>query len=326
MHKYRCAYCAYESDHRWLGRCPIDLGGCGAIRNCHKTGFSDEAIAARRRTLGSLAEAPAVDERPRVRTGIASFDELTSGGPPVGTLSIISGEGGAGKTTLEMMLADGVVREQKGSTALFVSSEQDLPRLYEIAQRCGLSSPHVKIAGIVHDIHEIVAMVRNIKPAFLVVDSIHETTMHGVRASSNAEVLMDVTRMLRTLCQKEQIAGMGVAHMTRAGEIRAPATLDHYVDAMLEFDVRMKNKNGEVDEATRGYRKLTLAVKSRIGPGGSCYFNMTREGVITPLDEDTYFGRKKKRKHEDGEEVSPDDKPRPSNLIRLADKYRKSED
>lgn len=300
--------CDHEDKKRWFGACP----GCGRFWNIIK--YDVEAARRARRT--TLASTEAIEIIPRVATGLKEFDDLTSGGIPEGAVVVISGHAGSGKTTLNLMLAAGAAEHHRRKCALYASAEEANAGLLEKAQRCGLTTPNVELMGSESNIYAITARAEVIKPALLIIDSIQEMYLGN---DDFPDRLVEIARFLKKFCAKEKIACLIVSHLSRAGEVRAPTTLDHIVDAMLEFDPRIKeNKQGEVDEATRGYRKLTLAMKSRIGTSGSRFFNMTAAGVITPLDEDTYYGRKKKRTV-----VGDDDPPPKPRNLKLVEKYRK---
>lgn len=303
--------CDHQDTVRWLGRCP----GCGRLWNVIKY----DVDAARRARTTTLANAEEVKPIPRVATGVEYFDEVTNGGLPEGSVVIISGPAGTGKTTLNLILADGAATHHRRKRALYASAEETNAQLLEKAHRCGLRNPNVELMGDEANIYNITARAEQTRPALLIIDSLQEMYLDG---GDNMAVL----HHLKHFCTKEKVACLVVSHVTRGtGEVRGPTAIDHYVDAMLEFDPKPKlRKDGEEDPATEGWRRLKLAMKTRIGPSGSRYFNMTREGLIVPLDEDTFFGRKKKRASDD--DGPPPDRPRRPNLVLLADKYRKKDE
>ena len=276
---------------------------CGTFASVEKFGAPEEATAG----LSTMAKAVEVKPRPRVATDFKQFDDLTSGGIPKGATAIISGPPGAGKTTLGLILCAGVARG--GKRALYASAEEPLVSLLEKAQRCGFSDPNVALIGNEDkggDVYSVAARAEKFNPAFMIFDSIQEMFLDDCGGGiGSTEQMLAVLEYLRDFCAREKIACVIMSHVNRSGEVRGPTTLDHRVEAMLEFDSREKEgKNGELDEKTRGYRKLSLTMKTRIGRPGSCYFNMNAEGVVEPLSEETYFGKKR------------------SNLVSLAEKYR----
>lgn len=305
---YRCAnrkrfhddgipYCTYEAPAKWLGRCPE----CYLPGNPERSGFDDAASAAAQKDF-SLASAATFTPRPRVATNLEPFDALTGGGIPEGATVLISGESGIGKTTLLLKLCDGAATGRH--KAFFITSEEQQIGLLEKAQRLGVANPNVIARGIAEDSGDIYKMAKvadEIRPSFMVIDSIQESFVSDLPYRiGSAEQQVGVLKFLRKFCEKRGIACMIISHVNKSGEIKGSTAIEHLTEAVLEFDSReVLDADHETIEETKGWRRLTLAVKTRIAPRGSRLFKMTVEGQFTDLTEadlDRYSNVKEKRK------------------------------
>jgi DNA repair protein RadA/Sms len=273
--KYICQSCGYESP-RWVGKCPE----CGAFNT-----IAEEKVAPKAR-VNSLSAGRAGREysggsgsRPqslatvgaaaaaRVTTGIAEFDRVLGGGLVPGSLVLIGGDPGIGKSTL---LIEAAVRlaEEEGS-GLYVSGEESVEQIKLRAERLGLQSEHLLLAAET-DLLQIESFIRNQKPAFAVVDSIQTTAHPGLdSAPGTLTQVREAATILQRAAKEEGVAIFIVGHVNKEGNLAGPRALEHIVDAVLQL---------EGDEHNQ-YR-LLRATKNRFGSTNELgVFEMTESGM-----------------------------------------------
>ena len=270
-----CQECGYEST-QWMGKCI-----CGAWNS-----FVEEKVLpmpeddVRRRTggaggSGQGAARPArlseigTQDYARVDTGIGELNRVLGGGLVRGSLVLISGEPGIGKSTIIMQTAANIAR--RGSTVLYVSGEEsevcrEIPQtLYVLAET---NMENVELA------------CENCKPDFLIIDSIQ--TMYSNQLDSAPGSVSQVRmcgNQLMKLGKTKNLPIFIVAHVTKSGDLAGPKTVEHLVDCVLNF-------TGERDQELRVMR----AYKNRFGTTSEIgAFRMEAEGLIEVRDISASF-------------------------------------
>ncbi|MGW4241098.1 DNA repair protein RadA [Nocardia sp. NPDC004722] len=254
---YRCAECSHEVA-KWVGRCP-DCGGWGTIE---EVASSSAAVAVGRRAmLPSTAAVPisAIDSNKTFArgTGVSELDRVLGGGIIPGSVVLLSGEPGVGKSTLLLEVAHRWARA-RDEIALYVTAEESAGQVRLRADRTGAVHDKVYLAAE-SDLGTILGHVEQVKPSLLVVDSVQ--TMLAADADGvigGVTQVRSVTAALTSLAKASGIAVLLVGHVTKDGAVAGPRTLEHLVDVVLQFEgdkhssLRMvrgiKNRFGSTDE------------------------------------------------------------------------------
>jgi DNA repair protein RadA/Sms len=263
---YRCSDCG--TDHpKWAGRCE----GCGAWNTLIEEIV--ESAAARPRGP-SVSDHPPVrladvssDEFPRLTTGMAEFDFVLGGGVVPGSLVLIGGEPGIGKSTLLLQVAARL--EAAGVSTLYVAGEESAAQVKLRADRIEEDAGPVRILPEVR-VDAIIAQAGVVGANVLIVDSIQTTFTDDLDgAPGNVGQVRECAARLMRFAKSSGAAVFLVGHVTRGGVIAGPKTLEHVVDTVVYFE----------GEASNDFRILR-AVKNRFGSVDEVgVFEMTTEGL-----------------------------------------------
>ena len=272
--RYVCQDCG-EAFLRWEGQCRA----CGAWNSLVETVVRDGPRAVRPRAIGATASATvplssiADEDAPRLPTGIGELDRVLGGGLVPGSLVLVGGEPGIGKSTLLLQAAAGV-----GGSVLYASGEESAAQVRLRAGRLGLlDAPAGRTIEVLaeHDVGTIVEAARRMRPALVVVDSIQTATVEELdgAAGSVGQVRESAVRLM-DFAKGEGIAVVLVGHVTKDGSIAGPKTLEHLVDAVIALE-------GERYAALR----LVRAAKNRFGSTEEVgVFEMAGSGLLEVSD------------------------------------------
>lgn len=267
--QYFCNECGYESA-KWLGRCP----GCMAWNS-----FTEEVVARKPRResnaetarVVNIADVSAHDDL-RIISGIAEFDKVLGGGIVSGSLLLLGGDPGIGKSTLAMQVA--MCLSKQNVTVLYVSGEESAQQIKLRAQRLGdCGGKLLLFTGT--DIDEILLVATQHKPQLLIIDSIQTMFDQSITSApgSVSQVRECAGRLLR-FAKEQNVAVVIVGHITKDGQIAGPKILEHMVDVVLYF------------EGERNYNfRILRAKKNRFGGINDCgIFSMRAEGLVEVLN------------------------------------------
>lgn len=260
---WRCQECG-ASAPKWIGRCP-DCGEYGTYVEEIEAPREAHASTPRRAAV-PLSEASAV-EHVRVETGITELDGVLGGGLVPGSLVLIGGEPGIGKSTL-LLQATGSL-SASGRTILYVCGEESPEQVGMRARRLGIEGTGVSLLSEV-DIAHVEATVAQASPDLLVIDSIqtvYDPELAGAPGSVG-QVRASTARLMR-IAKDAGVTTIIVGHVTKDGAIAGPRVLEHMVDTVLYFE-------GDRDHAFR----IVRCVKNRFGSASEIgIFEMGETGL-----------------------------------------------
>lgn len=254
---YVCQECGYESS-KWVGQCICGAWNTMVEEKVVETPANDSR---RRASAGArpskLKEIGAAGDYIRIDTGIGELNRVLGGGLVKGSLTLISGEPGIGKSTMIIQAAANLAKSL--GTVLYVSGEESEAQIKMRADRvCGTLSENLYILAETN-MENIVAACDNLKPRFLIIDSIqtmYTQTLDSVPGSVSQ--VRDVGNQLMKLGKTGDIPVFIVAHVTKNGELAGPKIVEHLVDCVLNFtgerdhDLRIlrvfKNRFGTTSE------------------------------------------------------------------------------
>ncbi len=228
-----CQNCGAESA-KWIGRCP----SCKEWNTYHEEIIAPAAkrntsfIQGQEKRKPELLDSIEADEKNRQKTGIAELDRILGGGMVSGSLILLGGEPGVGKSTLALQLALGL----KQTTILYVSGEESEEQISLRARRLKNSNPLCYILCET-ELENILAHSENIKPGLIIIDSI-QTISTGMLESSAGSV-SQVRECAAQLLKYSKITGIPVfliGHITKDGTLAGPKVLEHIVDVVLYFE------------------------------------------------------------------------------------------
>jgi len=276
--RHRCIDCG-TTTARWAGRCP----GCGEWNTLIEESTLDPlARAVEDLDLDSLLVPLAsvdVDEAAAVPTGVDEFDRVLGGGLVPGSVTLLGGEPGIGKSTLLLQVL--VARALAGHRVLLVSAEESAQQVRLRAERLGPVPPSLLILSGT-DVGAVAVAVAECRPDLVVVDSIQSVAVGpavpGERRAAgipgSVSQVRECADQLVALAKSRQVAMVLVGHVTKDGSLAGPRTLEHLVDTVLSFE-------GDRHHALR----LLRAVKHRFGPTGELgLFEMGDSGLTTVDD------------------------------------------
>ena len=265
---FYCTACGNESP-KWAGRC----SACGAwntmqehIEKPASPGRAKSAPVGMSRTPKKLSQVDSGDEI-RFLTGMGELDRVLGGGAVVGSLVLVGGAPGIGKSTLLLQICANICRNRR---VLYVSGEESERQLKLRAERLGVQSEELFILSETR-MSEVLAAVEAVKPDILIADSI-QTLYNEANESSPGSVsqVKDCTMSLMTVSKQEGLTVFVVGHINKDGAIAGPKVLEHMVDCVLLFE----------GDQHSSYR-LLRAAKNRFGSTNEIgVFEMIDSGLI----------------------------------------------
>lgn len=266
--KYVCQKCGYASV-KWLGKCPE----CGAWDSLveevdapvdrHRPSYLKTAEHVAPKTLREVDKVKVN----RIPTGITEFDRVLGGGIVPGSLILLGGAPGIGKSTITLDVS--MKAANRGIPVLYVSGEESEAQTAMRAERLGTASDALKVMTAT-ELGTILVEARKDAPKLLVIDSIQ--TMYNSEletAAGSVGQVRECTAKLLNFAKESNIAIIIIGHVTKEGNIAGPRLLEHMVDVVLQF------------EGDRSYTYRVLrALKNRFGSTSECgIFSMEAEGL-----------------------------------------------
>lgn len=294
---YVCSTCGYETA-KWMGKCP----GCGAWNTLEEQAPRAAAAQAapakaNKQRPGTGAQAMRLSEIPeesaeRAGTGIAELDRVLGGGVVEGSLTLVGGDPGIGKSTLLLQASEHLA--SGGARVLYVSGEESARQIRMRARRLGAASDNLYILSE-NAMDEAERRWTELAPDFMVIDSI-QTMYRPDMASAPGSVsqVRECASLLMRMAKTTGCAVFLVGHVTKEGAIAGPRVLEHMVDVVLYFE----------GDHQRQYRILR-AVKNRFGSVNEIGLFEMRETGMTPVENPSHLLLSERARNVPGSCVHP---------------------
>lgn len=264
---YICSECGYESA-KWVGKCP----SCNAWNTMEEDvviPVKTSAVASRsvisNATAKPLSEISVSDE-PRFVTGISELDRVLGGGIVKGSVTLLSGDPGIGKSTILLQICNAL---QEKLRILYVSGEESATQIKMRAQRIGVESDTVSVMTET-DVQSVCEYIKTAKPDLVMIDSIQTMQIAELPSSPGSIVqVRESTNMLLRTGKGLGVPVIIVGHVNKGGDIAGPKVMEHIVDTVLYFE----------GERNQSYRILR-GIKNRFGSTNEIgVFEMTEVGL-----------------------------------------------
>lgn len=281
--QFSCQSCGYETP-RWLGKCPdcnawnsfVEENTSKALEQREKTGFftltSQEPI---------LLDKISLENTPRHQTTIAELDRALGGGVVPGSLILLGGDPGIGKSTLVLQALSRLA--QNGVSVLYITGEESREQIKMRAERLDVSGDILVVAE--NSLDKILSHVEKTKPQILVIDSIQTVFLpHLESAPGSLTQVRECAGKILYFSKSSGTATFLVGHVTKEGAIAGPRILEHMVDAVLYFE-------GE----NSGQFRILRTIKNRYGSTNEIgVFEMTSQGLKDIINPSQIFLRERR--------------------------------
>ncbi|MCP2520385.1 DNA repair protein RadA [Candidatus Aminicenantes bacterium AC-335-B20] len=269
-----CQNCGYQS-LKWLGKCPQ----CSEWNT-----MLEERIEEEEEKRGFVSASKPIpfteikkEEEERINTGLKEFDRVLGGGTVKGSLVLIGGEPGIGKSTL--LLQIGNFFAGKGKKVLYVSGEESLSQIKMRGERLGIKGDTLFLLSETN-LERILEETENLKPDIFILDSIQ--TIFSMKFSSppgSISQVREVANQIFYYAKSNLIPSFIIGHITKDGTLAGPKALEHIVDVVLFFE----------GDRNHHYRVLRV-LKNRFGPVSELgVFEMRAEGLIPVPNPSSFF-------------------------------------
>lgn len=272
--KYICQECGYETG-KWLGKCPA----CNSFST-----FSEEIVEkqAKGGTVSAVSKALRLESiQPineiRTKTGINELDRVLGGGIVQGSLTLVGGDPGIGKSTLLLQICQWIGKA--GKKILYVSGEESVHQIKLRANRLNINTENLLLLSETN-FNIIENTAREIMPDLIIIDSIQTVFLEELSsAPGSVTQVRECTAKIMRLAKGENISILIVGHVTKDGAIAGPRILEHMVDTVLYFE----------GERMASYRILR-AVKNRFGSTNEIgVFEMRQQGLAEITNPSEYM-------------------------------------
>lgn len=285
---FTCQQCGYESP-RWLGKCP----SCNSWNSFVEEIKDNTTESVRDRVIKTMIPENAPKsigtiksgEKQRMKTNIVELDRVLGGGLVKGSLTLISGDPGIGKSTLLLQTANNIAK--KYGKVLYVSGEESEEQIKIRGDRLNVDAKDLYIVSETN-LDAVQVYIEELKPVFVIIDSIQTIYKEGVTsAPGSVSQVRECSNHIMRIGKGRNISFFIVAHVTKQGELAGPRVLEHMVDTVLYFE----------GERTEDFRILRT-IKNRFGTTSEIgVFEMRENGLKEIYDpsriflEDTNFNQ-----------------------------------
>jgi len=276
-----CQACGHQSS-KWMGRCP-QCSQWNTLVEEKKVEAGRDKNGLLGSGIGGEGESPQpidhveMSETDRISTGIGEFDRMLGGGVVAGSVILIGGDPGIGKSTLLLQALNGLASEE--CRVLYISGEESVRQIKMRAQRLSTLSPHLFVMAE-NSLEKILKETVTLKPKMLVIDSIQTIyTSELQSAPGSIGQVRESSARLAILSKSKEISTCIIGHVTKEGAIAGPRVLEHMVDTVLYF------------EGDRGHPyRILRTVKNRFGSSNEIgVFEMNEEGLSEVFNPSELF-------------------------------------
>lgn len=267
---YVCRECGYETS-KWNGKCP-NCGEWNTFEECqtttHKTASgSSVSIRDISDSILNISNVDASFDEVRYSTGLNELDRVLGGGLVKGSLVLLGGEPGIGKSTMLLQICEYMGEDH---TILYVSGEESVRQIKLRAQRLGVKNENLYLLAQT-DCEAICSVISKEKPEIVIIDSIQTMNISGISsAQGSISQVRECTNMFMRTAKNEEIPMFIVGHVNKDGAIAGPKVMEHIVDCVLYFE----------GQRNLSYRILR-AVKNRFGSTNEIgVFEMANKGLV----------------------------------------------
>ena len=267
---YGCRECGYETS-KWNGKCP-NCGEWNTFEECqtttHKTASgSSVSIRDISDSILNISNVDASFDEVRYSTGLNELDRVLGGGLVKGSLVLLGGEPGIGKSTMLLQICEYMGEDH---TILYVSGEESVRQIKLRAQRLGVKNENLYLLAQT-DCEAICSVISKEKPEIVIIDSIQTMNISGISsAQGSISQVRECTNMFMRTAKNEEIPMFIVGHVNKDGAIAGPKVMEHIVDCVLYFE----------GQRNLSYRILR-AVKNRFGSTNEIgVFEMANKGLV----------------------------------------------
>jgi DNA repair protein RadA/Sms len=273
-----CQNCGFES-RKWLGKCPE----CGEWNSLveervvtTKKGRSGSGFRVREAKAVAYADIESQDDT-RISSGVTEFDRVLGGGIVPGTLVLLGGDPGIGKSTLLLQVADKL--SSTGKTVLYVSGEESEQQIKLRGERLRIAAPNLLLLPETN-LENILREVERVQPAAIVVDSIQTTFSAEIEsAPGSVSQIREVAAQFLLLAKNRSVPVFLIGHVTKEGSIAGPRALEHIVDTVLYFEGERHHNH-----------RIVRATKNRFGAANEVgVFEMTNSGLAPVANPSQMF-------------------------------------
>lgn len=274
-----CQECGYESA-KWLGKCP----SCNEwntfveeVRDNKVQIKNDIVKILKPENMPKSIKNIKSGEKERYDTGVNELNRVLGGGLVKGSLTLISGDPGIGKSTLLLQTANNIAKNY--GKVLYVSGEESEEQIKIRGDRLGVTCDDLYIVSETN-LDTIEVYIDELEPKFVIIDSIQTIYKEGVTsAPGSVSQVKECSNQMMRIGKKKNIPLFIVAHVTKQGELAGPRVLEHMVDTVLYFE-------GERTEEFRILRTM----KNRFGTTSEIgVFEMRQEGLVEVYDPSSMF-------------------------------------
>lgn len=269
---YICRECGYQTP-KWMGKCP----SCGSWNSLDETIIKEEkktsAISKATRPTRQISKLNEIktDTEVRYKTGLSELDRVLGSGLVKGSLVLVGGDPGIGKSTLLLQICQNLADSK---TILYVSGEESERQIKLRADRLGVTTENLYLISET-DVASVIECIRQIKPQIVIIDSIQTMNCEEVAsASGSVPQVREATNAFMRIAKQEDVSMFIVGHVTKDGALAGPRVLEHMVDCVLYFE-------GDKQSNFR----ILRAVKNRFGSTNEIgVFEMAGKGLIEVMN------------------------------------------
>jgi DNA repair protein RadA/Sms len=273
-----CQHCGHKSG-KWLGKCPecgewnslVEERAQTSRRSASRNGFKLRDVSA-----VAYTDIESQDDV-RIPSGVTEFDRVLGGGIVPGTLVLIGGDPGIGKSTLLLQVADQL--SSSGATVLYVSGEESERQIKLRGERLGVEAKKVYLLPETN-LENVINEIERLKPGAIIVDSIQTVFSSAIEsAPGSVSQVREVAHQFLLLAKNRGVPIFLIGHITKEGSIAGPKILEHIVDTVLYFEGERHHNH-----------RIVRAVKNRFGAANEVgVFEMTGAGLMPVANPSQMF-------------------------------------